>query len=70
MPRTAAAAQPQAAAPSPFSAVVAPVHDQNGAVAAAMGITVQQPSLDPALREQLVATVERLLSGSGNTKSR
>ena len=40
-----------------ISAVVAPVHDQNGAVAAAMGITVQQPSFDPALREQLVAMV-------------
>lgn len=40
-----------------ISAVVAPVHDQNGAVAAAMGVTLQQPSLDPALREKLMTLV-------------
>ena len=40
-----------------ISAVVAPVRDQNATVAAAMGITVQQPRLEPALREQLVAQV-------------
>ncbi|MFM9970407.1 MAG: IclR family transcriptional regulator [Burkholderiales bacterium] len=40
-----------------ISAVVAPVHDQNGAVAAAMGITVQQASLDRVLREKLITMV-------------
>jgi len=40
-----------------ISAVVAPVFDHNGVVAAAMGITVQQPALEPVLREQLVAAV-------------
>lgn len=40
-----------------ISAVVAPVLDQNGSVVAAMGITVQQPSFDPALREKLVSMV-------------
>ena len=40
-----------------ISAVVAPVRDQHGAVVAAMGITVQQARLDPALREQLIAQV-------------
>ena len=40
-----------------ISAVVAPVHDQNGAVAAAMGITIQQASLDSSLREKLMTLV-------------
>ena len=40
-----------------ISAVVAPVHDQNSAVAAAMGITIQQASLDSSLREKLMTLV-------------
>jgi DNA-binding IclR family transcriptional regulator len=40
-----------------ISAVVAPVRDQHGAVAAAMGITVQHATLEPVLREQLVSQV-------------
>jgi DNA-binding IclR family transcriptional regulator len=40
-----------------ISAVVAPVRDQHGAIVAAMGVTVQQPSLEPAMREKLVGLV-------------
>jgi DNA-binding IclR family transcriptional regulator len=42
-----------------ISAVVAPVRDQNGGIVAAMGVTVTQPALDAAVREQLVASVTR-----------
>lgn len=45
-----------------ISAVVAPVRDQGGQIVAAMGVTVQQPQLDPAMREKLVALVTQSAS--------
>ena len=43
----------------PHAVIVAPVRDNTGKIVAAVGVTLQQSSIDPKLRERLVQQVLR-----------
>ena len=57
MPQTANAAMRESFFESGISAIAAPVRDGNGAIKAAVSLSMTQPAIDPKLRDKLVRRV-------------